>query len=1065
MNKIWGVRTLCLVFIFILSYVESELQGNYNNFYKGTLEVEDLNNIEGKRSENDKYVFSDNMLQLSNQFPVVSPFESLSLIWLSIHEKVQVNHKNEGALIILYLVNPIYKIINEDSFEGDELFHEADQFDERLSQVIYCLIQSEVGIDCEQAFEEMIAFLNDQVLIGIQKNQLSDREINFTNRIGQIVDILIDIKNKQLFNLQSTKGFKLYNTFDPEAFLLNLFNIKNLFEFYVGFQPGIPYMGILNPLRTLLDFMDKNWENRDHEKSNNLLASKASPLKGVCDEMISGVKKILEEIDRYFEPKSLEKLIILTETKLYSDSLGQLCEDYNEFVGTSTSESEKNREIPEDFILINTILINSKESFLRRRTSRLYEQSRKAADTNSSLCIVNSDNKVLSSEGLSEYELDQEISTTLLDLIGNFFQDSNSDPKLNLHMANTCPTTKDLVQSNKMLGNGDNFINIGNHIKDLASILSIKRTNLASKICSKLVSLVEEMSHANKKSISTNRLLIPIIVNSSLMSILPGNANLYRKKTPFENEKDTIQRVFVDHDKSCLINNFDLINYYLREVDHICKMVRDHSSIFGSAFNKIANQKVVTQLNQSLQKVSQSQILHEFREIGRDMKGSKYGHFMAEVGNNCFSSLGHWYHFNKRRRKLKGARRLLRKAFYAYTSSLDNINMDLRPELKNIQAAAAKLETNELKILTSGEFVFLNSKVISRYMKKRYSKHTAKIVNEHYKPPAQMLKEDFPITIENMKELNSLIKLDMETHKGELEQEISLIQEIDEGKNGMKSSTEEKEKLPFFKSGKKNFVLIGRDFSSFALCQCKIRGSKQTEMLKLFFDLLFQIQHTDTRVMGYEMLSHSLKKAIRQMLIVISLNEFAIHLLPKVRKGGYQRFYRMKHSTHKALRKRVKKYLKEIKRNNYKLSVVISSLHHLLMTAFNHFRYDPELELLRRSLLGIDIEKSEWGTYSHNTSMLRASEAVRRRTIEKLVGDFYFGRIRRSFSSLKETVLQMMNPQQILGLVQIFKSNLGVKDIDGIASKLHQHFKSIYPSQNCIGVDQGQKLESFFALC
>ncbi|KAH8584930.1 uncharacterized protein ELE39_000881 [Cryptosporidium sp. chipmunk genotype I] len=1065
MNKIWGIKIVCLTLIALLQCVNTDQQVEHKDPYRGTMGVEDLNNLDRKRSKADFYVFSDNMLQLSAQFPVISLFESLSLVWLSVYDKIQIRHKNEGAMIILFLLSPIYRVINDENFDGDELFNEMESFDDHLSQVIYCLIQTNHGINCESAIEDFTAFINDQILYEIQKHKNSDYDINMTDRVGQITDVLNTIKNRQLYNIDKQSKVKMYNTLNPEAFLLHIFNIGNLFEYYMDFNSGISYMGILSPLRTFLDLMNKNWGIGENEDANRWFRNKTSPLKGVCDEIILGVNKIRGEIDHYFRPKSYEKLIILTETKLYTDSLEQFCTDYVEFLNLSDEDPRKIRMISDNLKAVNLIFADKKNVILGMQTSKLYEYSRKAADTNSQLCIVDSDKKALSSEGLSEYEMDQDISTTLLDLIGQFFLNNKLDTKLNARLINTCPTTKSLILKNRLASIERTFGFIGNQIKDLSTILSVKRTNLASKICSKLNSQLDDANYNNRRFITIHRLLIPLIVNSSLSSILPGNIQLYKNKDLADNKMNP-EQLFVDTDRSCLINYFDTINYYIRETTNICEKIKDHSTLFGSAFNKIANQKAITQMNQNLQKVSQSQLLHEFRELGRDLKGSKYGHFVSEVGNNCFSSVMHWYHFSKKRRKLKGARRLLRKAFYTYTSTLDNVNVELRPELRNIQTAAAKLETNELKILTNGEFAFLNSKAISSYMKKRYTKHTAKMVSEHYKLPAQMLKEDFPITIENLKELNSLIKADMEKHKNELEDELSMtknsnegIVKIDESKNG------EKENLPFFKSGKTNFVLIGRDFSSFALCQCKIRGSRQFEMLKLFSDLLFQIQHVDIRITGYEMLSHSLKKAIRQMLIIISLNEFAINLLPKVRKGGYQRFYRMKHTTHKALRKRIKKYLWNIKQDTYKLSVVLNSLHNLLLTAFNHFKYDPELDILRKSFSGIDTEKSDWGTYYHNNSLLRASEAVRRRTIEKLVGDFYFGRIRRSFSSLKETILQMLNPQQILSLSQIFKTDLGVKDIDGIAGKLHHYLKSIYPSQNCIGVDQGQKLESFFALC
>ncbi|OII74566.1 uncharacterized protein cubi_00119 [Cryptosporidium ubiquitum] len=1065
MKKIWRINIVCLILVAFLQFVRNDNQAGYKDPYRGTLGVEDLNNMDRKRSKSDFYVFSDNMLQLSAQFPVISLFESLSLVWLSIYDRIQIRHKNEGALIILFLLSPIYRVINDENFDGDELFNEMEQFDDHLSQVIYCLIQTNPGINCELAIEDFVTFLNDQVLYEIQKHKNSDYDINMTTRVGHITDILSTIKNKQLYNIDKQSKLKMYNTLNPEAFLFHIFNINNLFEYYMEFNSGISYMGILGPLRTFLDLMNKNWGIKENEDANQWFRNKTSPLKGICDDIIVGVEKIREEIEHYFESKNYEKLIILTETKLYTDSLNQFCMDYNEFLNLSDEDASKIVEIPENLKAVNSIFVNRKNIILGMKTSKLYEYSRKAADTNSQLCTVNSDKKVLSSEGLSEYEVDQEISTTLLDLIGKFFLNNKLDTKLNAQFLNTCPTTKNLIFNNKLASNEKNFGLIGNQIKDLSSILSVKRTSLASKMCSKLSSLLDDANYTNKRFITIHRLLIPLVVNSSLASILPGNSELY-KNSGMTGNKINAEQLFVDTDRSCLINHFDTINYYIRETTNICDKIKDYSTIFGSAFNKIANQKAITQMNQSLQKVSQSQLLHEFRELGRDLKGSKYGHFVSEVGNNCFSSLRHWYHFSKKRRKLKGARRLLRKAFYSYTSTLDNVNVELRPELRNIQTAAAKLEINELKILTNGDFVFLNSKAISSYMKKRYTKHTAKIMNEHYKAPAQMLKEDFPITIENLKELNSLIKADLEKHKNELESEASMLKETNERIDKMnESKLDKKDTLPFFKSGKTNFVLIGRDFSSFALCQCKIRGSRQFEMLKLFSDLIFQIQHVDVRITGYEMLSHSLKKAIRQMLIIISLNEFAINLLPKVRKGGYQRFYRMKHTTHKALRKRIKKYLLDIKQDTYKLSVVLNTLHNLLLTAFNHFRYDPELDVLRKSFSGIDTEKSDWGTYSHNNSLLRASEAVRRRTIEKLVGNFYFGRIRRNFSSLKETILQMMNPQQILSLSQIFKTDLGVKDIDGIAAKLHHYLKSIYPSQNCIGVDHGQKLESFFALC
>ncbi|KAJ1610612.1 putative signal peptide-containing secreted protein [Cryptosporidium canis] len=1057
MKKAWGIKIVCLVFITLVQFIRSDKHANHNDPYRSTIGVEDLNNIDRKRSKNDFYVFSDNTLQLSSQFPVVSLFESLSLIWISIYDQIKLRHKNEGALIILFLISPLYRAINDDKFEGDELFNEMEQFDDHLSQVIYCLIQTSSGINCELAIDEFITFLNDQVLYEIQKHKNSDYDVNMTSRVSQITNILNTIKNMQLYNVDNQSNMKMYNTLNPETFLLHIFNINNLFEYYMDFNTGISYMAVLGPLRTLLDSINKNWnigENKDH---NSWFRNKTSPLKNICDEMIAGVNKIREEINHYYESKSYEKLIILTETKLYTDSLLQFCIDHNEFINQSDTNTNKDNVIPENLTAISSIIVNGKNLILGMQVSKLYEYSRKATDTDSQLCMVSSDKKVLSSEGLSEYELDQDISTTLLDLIGSFFVDNKLDTKLYAQFMNTCPTTKNLIFNSKMLSNERNFAVIGNLIKDLGSILSVKRTSLASKMCSKLTSMLDSANYTNKRLISIHRLLIPLIVSSSLVSILPGNSEIYKDGDFLENNLNS-GKIFIDTDRSCLINHFDTINYYIRETNNICEKVKDYSTIFGSAFNKIANQKAITQMNQSLQKISQSQLLHEFRELGRDLKGSKYGHFVSEVGNNCFSSLRHWYHFSQKRRRLKGARRLLRKAFYTYTSSLDNVNVDLRPELINIQTTAAKLETNELKILTNGEFVFLNSKAISSYMKKRYTKHTAKMMTEHYKLPGQMLKEDFPITIENLKELNSLIKMDLEKHKDELEKELSIMKETGD-------KFRDNEELPFFKSGKTNFVLIGRDFSSFALCQCKIRGSRQFEMLKLFSDLLFQIQHVDIRITGYDMLSHSLKKAIRQMLIIISLNEFAINLLPKVRKGGYQRFYRMRHSTHKALRKRVKKYLLDIKQDAYKLSVVVNSLHSLLLTAFNHFKYDPELDILRKSFSGIDTEKSDWGTYSHKNSLLKASDAIRRRTIEKLVGDFYFGRIRRSFSSLKETILQMMNPQQILSLSQIFKTDLGVKDIDGIVGRLHQYLKSIYPSQNCIGVDQGQKLEPFFALC
>lgn len=1060
MKRIWGIKVVFLILAAFLQCVRGDQHVDHKDPYRSSLGVEDLNNIDRRRSKSDLYVFSDNMLQLSAQFPVISLFESLSLIWFSVYDQIEIRHKNEGALITLFLLSPIYRVINEENFEGDGLFDEMEEFDDHLSQVIYCLIQTKSGINCESSIDNFVAFLNDQILYEIQKHKNSDYDINMTSRVSQITNILNKIKNRQLYNIDNQSKVKLYNTLNPEAFLFHIFSISNLFEYYMGFNTGISYMDVLTPLRTFLDSVDKNWGIEKNKDPNSWFINKTSPLKNICDEIIAGVNKIRGEINNYFESKSYEKLIILTETKLYTDSLLQFCMDYNEFISQSDTDMSKAKVIPENLTAVNSIFVDGKNVILGMQTSKLYEYSRKAADTNSQLCTVSSDKKILSSEGLSEYELDQDISTTLLELIGNFFVDNKLDTKLGAQLINTCPTTKNLIFNNKMV-NEKNFSIIGNLIKDLGSILSVKRTSLATKMCSKLTSLLDSANYTNKRFISIHRLLIPLIVDSSLVSILPGNGDLYKSGGLAEN--NTNSRLFVDADRSCLINHFDTINYYIRETNNICDKVRDYSTIFGSAFNKIANQKAITQINQSLQKISQSQLLHEFRELGRDLKGSKYGHFVSEVGNNCFSSLRHWYHFSQNRRKLKGARRLLRKAFYAYTSSLDNVNVDLRPELRNIQTTAAKLETNELKILTNGEFVFLNSKAISSYMKKRYTKHTTKVMNRHYKPPAQMLKEDFPITIENLKELNSLIKSDLDKHRDDLEKELSIIKEADEGiVNGDKQLNEN---LPFFKSGKTNFVIIGRDFSSFALCQCKIRGSRQFEMLKLFSDLLFQIQHVDIRITGYDILSHSLKKAIRQMLIIISLNEFAINLLPKVRKGGYQRFYKMRHSTHKALRKRVKKYLLEIKQDTYKLSVVMNSLHCLLLTAFNHFKYDPELDILRKSFSGIDTEKSDWGTYSHNNSLLKASEAVRRRTIEKLVGDFYFGRIRRSFSSLKETILQMMNPQQILSLSQIFKTDLGVKDIDGIAGRLHHYLKSIYPSQNCIGVDQGQKLESFFALC
>ncbi|EAK88461.1 hypothetical protein [Cryptosporidium parvum Iowa II] len=1065
MNIIWGIQISCLILVALLQYATGDQKAEQKDPYRSTMRVEDLNNIDRKRSKADFYVFSDNMLQLSAQFPVISPFESLSLVWLSIYDKIQIRHRNEGALIILFLLSPIYRVINGENFDGDELFNEMEPFDEQLSQVIYCLIQTNHGINCESAIEDFTTFINDQILYEIQKHKNSDYDINMTARIGQITDVLNTIKNKQLYNIDKENQIKMYNTLNPEAFIFHIFNIGNLLEHYMDFNSGISFMAILGPLRTFLDLMNKNWGIGENEDASRWFRNKISPLKGVCDDIILGVNKIREEIDHYFESKSYEKLIILTEIKLYTDSLKQFCTDYNEFLNLPDEDPKKTKEISENLKAVNLIFVDRKNVILGMQTSKLYEYSRKAADTNSQLCMVESDKKVLSSQGLSEYEMDQDISTTLLDLIGQFFLNNKLDTKFNAWLINTCPTTKNLVLNSKLASIERSFGSIGNQVKNLSTILSVRRTNLASKICSRLNSELDDANYNNRRFITINRLLIPLVVNSSLPSIIPGNAQIYKNKDSTDN-KMNLEQVFVDTDRSCLINYFDTMNYYIRETTNICEKIKDHSTLFGSAFNKIANQKAITQMNQNLQKVSQSQLLHEFRELGRDLKGSKYGHFVSEVGNNCFSSLMHWYHFSKKRRKLKGARRLLRKAFYTYTSTLDNVNVELRPELRNIQTAAAKLETNELKILTNGDFVFLNSKVISRYMKKRYTKHTAKMVNEHYKFPAQMLKEDFPITIENLKELNSLIKADLEKHKNELEEELSMIKESKEGMAKMDENKQiEKESLPFFKSGKTNFVLIGRDFSSFALCQCKIRGSRQFEMLKLFSDLIFQIQHVDIRITGYEMLSHSLKKAVRQMLIIISLNEFAINLLPKVRKGGYQRFYRMKHTTHKALRKRIKKYLSNIKQDTYKLSVVLNSLHNLLLTAFNHFKYDPELDVLRKSFSGIDTEKSDWGTYYHNNSLLRASKAVRRSTIEKIVGNFYFGRIRRSFSTLKETILQMLNPQQILSLSQIFKTDLGVKDIDGIASRLHHYLKSIYPSQNCIGVDQGQKLESFFALC
>ncbi|KAH7647167.1 hypothetical protein FG379_002858 [Cryptosporidium bovis] len=1110
MSKKWGLSTVCILVLIILvnlSRSQSLDNADLNNVLIG---VGEIDNNEKKRLKNDVYIFSNNMLQISSQFPIVTPFESLSLIWTSIYEKIKIEQKNEGALVFLYLMNQMYILLTDNVFEFDDVNIDLEQFGEYISQIIYCLIQTKSDDSCVSKINEFILLLKDQIINEIQKN----KEVDFVGmEISLRVNYLEELLNKIKYLLnrkRSDKGgnIRLYPVINSEKFLYNLLNMKNVFDYFVDLCPEIPYIKILNPLRTLLDIVNKDW---DIEKKNNVkswFGNNKSPIKTICEELISGIKELTVEIDRYYESKKIEKLVILTETKIYMDSLEQFCTSYNRYADNDENNSS---DIPTELLSMYKLFTDDKDK-IKTRLSKIYENSRKAVDIHSNLCIFSSDKKILSAENLTENEIYEEVSTTLLDLIGNFFIDNSSDTNLQRLLQNNCPSTLDLINNNIILNENNELNELGTQIRALSSILSLKRTQLASRMCSKIKALSNDISYTNKRLISINRLLIPMLVDSSIVTILPSNNHLqddnridYEESNGIFRESNDSSKtmLYVDPDKSCLISNSDKINYYIRETIKICDMVNDHSSLFNSAIRKIANTKAMEQINHKLTKISQSQILHEFREIARDIKGSRRGHFLSEVGSSLSFSINHWYSHSKRRRKLSGSRALLRKAFYSYTASLDNVRLDLRPELQEIQYNVLMMESNDIKVLKSGDFVFLNSKTITNSYKKKYSKHTSKIISEYYGSYTQILKEDFPISPENIKELNALIDSDSNMHRGELEAELEdgesygesdirsdeLGNKADEkNKNEgtldnfenyrkeennvfsdqFRVNVSQNKKKPYIRSGDSHFVVVGRDSSSFSLCRCRIRGSKMGDLLQLFVDLLFQIRNTDIRVTGYDMLSDSLKKAVRQTLIIIALNEFAVNLLPKTRKEGYQRFYRMKHSTHKALGTRVKNFIKDIKKSTYKLSIVLSTLNTLLLTAFNHFRYDAELDILRKVLLGIDVYKKpgrDEEFYIQDNSILKVSEALRRNAVEKLIGEFYVGRIRRGFGSLKDTVLKMMNPKQIIGLTKAFKMEDEIKDIDLIVDKLYLFLKNIGPSQNCIGVTNGQKLESFFSLC
>ncbi|KAH8739648.1 hypothetical protein FG386_001205 [Cryptosporidium ryanae] len=1114
MGKKWGVNAVYILVLIILinsSYLRGADNVDLDNALVG---VGEIDRNERKRLKSDAYIFSDNMLQISSQLPIITPFESLSLIWTSVSEEIKIGHKNEGALVFLYLVNPIYLLLTEDSSELEDANVDVEQFREYLSQIVYCLIQTKSEDYCESKINEFILLLNDQIVNEIQKLKETDLiGMEISLRINSLKAVLNKIKYLLSKEKRSNKdcNAKLYPINDSEKLLYNLLNIKNVLDYFVDLCPKIPYIKVLNPMRTLLDIVNKDWDIEKKNKVKSWFGNNTSPIKTICDEIISGIKEITTEIDRYYESKNIKKLVILTETKIYIDSLNQLCTYYNKYVN---NDKEDGNNIPNELISIYNLFNNDREK-IRTRMSKIYENSRKAVDINSNLCTISSDKKILSSENLTENEIYEEVSTTLLDMIGGFFTENVSDSNLQRLLKNNCPSTIGLINNNVLINENNELTELGTQIKTLSSILSLKRTHLASRMCLKIKTLSNEISYTNRRLISINRLLIPVIVDSSMMVILPSNGHLYdNNKIDYKEPNDAFEenissskaKLYVDPDKSCSINNSDKINYYIRETIQMCGMVNNHSSLFSSAIRKISNTKVMEQINHKLTKISQSQMLHEFREIARDIKGSRRGHFLSEIGNSLSFSLNHWYNYSKRKRRLNESRRLLRKAFYSYTASLDNVRLDLRPEVQEVQYNVLMMESSDIKILTSGDFVFLNSKKISNSYKKKYSKHTSKIISEYYGSHTQILKDDFQISADNIKELNSLIDYDSSLHREELDAELEqngeLYGESNMVKNGItnnnrnesiyknsesrqnlqsygkdennefdhqfKINVSENKKRPYVAAGDSHFVVLGRDSSSFSLCKCRIRGRKMGEMLQLFVDLLFQIRNTDVRITGYDMLSESLKKAVRQTLIIIVLNEFAVNLLPKVRKEGYQRFYRMKHSTHKALRTRVKNFIKEIKNDTYKLSIVLSTLNTLLLTAFNYFKYDSELDILRKVLLGVDVYTkpgSDEEFYAQDNSILKVSETIRRSAIEKLIGEFYVGRIRRGFGSLKDTVLKMMNPKQIIGLTKAFKMDSEIRDINLIVDKLYLFLKNIGPSHNCIGITDGQKLESFYSLC
>ncbi|OII71475.1 hypothetical protein cand_031880 [Cryptosporidium andersoni] len=1052
MSSKWAISKAKLIFYFLLLWKDTcdaayNFKANQNLFIDKDLK----NHV--NRSPVDSYVFSNNMLQLSSQFPTLSPYDSLTLIWSSISGTIKPLTRSQGALLILFLINPAYRFLIDENNENKSDYSIIEILEQNLSAVIFCLIQTERDESvCDTTIDLLQKYLSDKIMYDITASYRLGFPLDIPAKLDNINELLSILKGMEHNMLDNyyTSQLSLFPTQDPDAFILFFFNTKSIFELYYKIKPIIPFKLLAQDISTFLDILNKDWDLKILNKKRNVqewFSTKASPYYSIFKRILEDLNILQIEINKYTYTINIEKLILLAEVRVLLESIGNFCQTYinhiDQFESSQNEITVVDKKLKSFYELLTTY---SKE--IAKKYSLIYSNSRAAADTGEGLPLSKAKHKALSSENLTESDLNQDITSALLKTIANFFIEHENNPFIQETVSLKCPITKGPFNEKSILFIKEKYYKkIGNLIKDLSSVLILSRMNLASMICGELKQQITKLDKSIKKIRAYLYLLYPRVGKSLTESIFPSlvtqnGVDEYGEKV-----------IIYNPDDSCTVISLNILDTHMHEITHVCTLVKDQETLTRSVINKIASQKVIHDIGTKIKQISQSQVLHEFHELANDIKATKFGHFVTEVGNTWSSSFKHWYHLHRKRSQLRGSRKLLRHVFYIYTSTLDNIIASKRPEFQQIQLATAKLNTKHICLLSHGYFGFIDP-YLPKNERMSYSKHVTKIMGKYFNRPDILINQEFPITVVNLKDLNMLIQADQVRNK------IGNLNTYTENKYDITKVSGFKNKvLPYFEGRKTHYVVVGTDFSNFALCRCSINSKKQTKMLQLFVELLYQMQYIDLKVTGFNMLSYSLKKAIRQMLIIVVLNEFSIHLLPKINKDGYQRFYSMNHSKHKALKKRVRQYIQELQNNSYKLSVIMEALYTTILTAFNHFKYDSELNILRTSIMGVIKEKN-------NEYPTRVSEIMRKVTLEKFINNFYFGRIRRNFNSLQHTILNMLNAQQIFSLGQLLKTDRNIEDITDISTKLHNYIEMIYPTQNCIGIsEKKQRLDAFFVLC